>query len=152
MVSREELQAWATASAKTLRQQVSSLLEEIVRQSCGWRETADEVTGVTRALKAILKVWFFFFSKRNELLLRIHSRGVLESHCQKLTSYFWATPRRYARVGLFFSSTLLPYAPPMSSAKMPLPSLRLSNAPEQPAPVFQSSHAGPPSPILPWES
>ena len=35
---------------------------------------------------------------------------------------------------------------------MPLPSLRHSNAPEPPAPVFQSSHAGPPSPILPWES
>lgn len=61
VVSWEEFQAWATASAKTLRQQVSSLLEEIVRQLCGWRERADEVTGVTRALKAILKVWLFFF-------------------------------------------------------------------------------------------
>lgn len=106
-----------------------------------------------KGLKGHFKGLAFFFSpKRNELLLRIQSRGVKESHCQKLTSYFWATPRRCARVALFFSSTLLSYPPPMSSAKMPLPSLRLSNAPEQPSPVFQSSHEGPPSPILPWDS
>ena len=98
------------------------------------------------------------FTKKNELLLvdsEHRSEGIPLSEVSLVAS---GEPQ--GNVHKLACSPVVPsssrnvfsYPSPVPSAKMPKPGLMLSDAPEGPAPACQSSHAGLPSPILPWES